>query len=95
MAPSIGVPKIPGASEQTRMPNIASSRAIGSVMPATAALVAEYAAWPIWPSKAATEEVWTITPRSPSARGRVVLHDGRGRLVAQKSADEVDVHDAR
>jgi hypothetical protein len=31
---------MPGAIEHTRMPNIASSRAIGSVMPATAALVA-------------------------------------------------------
>ena len=37
----IGVWKMPGAIETQRMPKRASSRAIGSVMPATPALVAE------------------------------------------------------
>src|SRR5688572_5583856 len=69
MAESMGVQKMPGAMDITRMPNMANSRAIGSVMAATAPLVAEYAAWPTWPSNAATDEVWMITPRSPSAPG--------------------------
>ena len=43
----------PGATVLMRMPDLASSRAIGSVMPTMAALDAEYAAWPIWPSNAA------------------------------------------
>ncbi len=30
---------------------------------------AAYAIWPIWPSKAAIEEVLTQTPRSPSVSG--------------------------
>ena len=36
-------------------------------MPTTPPLDAEYAAWPIWPSKAATEARLTIAPRSPDA----------------------------
>ena len=37
----------PGAIDTTRMPNLANSRAIGSVMLATPPLEAEYDAWPI------------------------------------------------
>ena len=39
---------------------------MGRVMPAIPPLEAEYAAWPIWPSKAATEAVLMIAPRTPS-----------------------------
>src|SRR6185312_14819368 len=62
----IGVSKMPGAIVITRMPDRASSRAIGSVMPTTPAFDALYAAWPICPSNAATDAVLTMTPRSPS-----------------------------
>eukprot|EP00411_Alexandrium_monilatum_P035448 CAMPEP_0175343124 /NCGR_PEP_ID=MMETSP0095-20121207/7189_1 /TAXON_ID=311494 /ORGANISM="Alexandrium monilatum, Strain CCMP3105" /LENGTH=143 /DNA_ID=CAMNT_0016640549 /DNA_START=157 /DNA_END=589 /DNA_ORIENTATION=- len=41
--------------------------AMGRVMPTTAPLDAEYANWPFWPSKAATEATLMITPRFPSA----------------------------
>jgi len=70
---SIGVSKMPGAIVMTRMPNFASSRAMGSVMPFTPALEAAYAAWPIWPSIEATEDVFTITPRSPPGSGGCTL----------------------
>ncbi len=50
---SSGVFMRPGATVFTRIPFFASSRAMGSVIPTMAALDAEYAAWPIWPSKAA------------------------------------------
>ena len=63
----IGVSKMPGAMVITRIPKRASSRAAGSVRLAMAPLDAEYAAWPICPSNAATEAVLMITPRSPSA----------------------------
>ena len=46
-------------------------------MPTTAALDAEYAAWPIWPSNAATEAVLMIAPRSPAT----------GSVLAIRSAD--------
>src|SRR4249919_1145694 len=67
MLSTIGVQKMPGAMVITRTPMRPNSRAIGSVMPTTPPFEAEYAAWPIWPSKAATEAVLTITPRSPSS----------------------------
>src|SRR3954468_6319335 len=63
---SIGVSMIPGAIVHTRMSLSARSRAIGSVMPTTPPFDALYAAWPIWPSSAATDAVLTMTPRSPS-----------------------------
>ena len=50
----------------TRMRWAASSLAIGSVIPTTPPLEAEYAACPICPSNAATDAVLTMTPRSPS-----------------------------
>lgn len=56
-----------GATVTTRMPNRDRSRAIGSVMAATAPLLAAYATWPICPSKAAAEATMTMTPRSPSS----------------------------
>ena len=61
---SIGVMKMPGAIVTTRIADCARSRATGSVIPATPALDAPYAAWPICPSNAATEAVLMITPRS-------------------------------
>ena len=64
-----GVLNKPGATVLTRMPWRASSRAMGSVMPTTAPLDAEYAAWPICPSYAAT------------LRGR----EGRARGVVSKT----------
>jgi len=42
---------------------------VGSVIPTTPPLDAEYAACPICPSNAATEAVLTMTPLSPSALG--------------------------
>jgi hypothetical protein len=66
---SIGVSNVPGAMVTTRIPNFASSRATGNVMPTTPAFDAEYAACPICPSNAAIDAVVTITPRSPPASG--------------------------
>ena len=40
-------------------------------MPTTPPLEAEYAAWPIWPSNAATLAMLTIAPRSPLSVGSV------------------------
>src|SRR5213594_1928035 len=67
--PSRGVSKIPGAIVTTRTPSSARSRATGRVMPTMPPLDAEYAAWPICPSNAATEAVLMTTPRSPSRLG--------------------------
>ena len=69
MPSTIGVWNTPGATVITRTPMRANSRAIGSVMPTTPPFDAEYAAWPIWPSNAAIDAVFTITPRSPSSPG--------------------------
>jgi hypothetical protein len=65
----IGVRKIPGAIVLTRMPIRANSRANGNIIPTTPPLDAEYGAWPICPSNAATDAVLIMTPRSPSAFG--------------------------
>mmetsp|Transcript_14182 Transcript_14182/g.42610 ORF Transcript_14182/g.42610 Transcript_14182/m.42610 type:complete len:235 (-) Transcript_14182:93-797(-) len=65
----IGVLKRPGAMVTQRTPVRARSRAMGSVMPATAALDAAYATWPTCPSNAAMDAVLTRTPRRPSAPG--------------------------
>ena len=46
----IGVLKLPGAIVMLRMPLRARSRAIGRVMSTMPPLLAEGAAWPIWPS---------------------------------------------
>ena len=46
-------------------------------MPTTPPLDAEYAAWPIWPSNAATEAVLMMTPRSSPI----------GSFLAMRSAD--------
>src|SRR5579863_5612041 len=70
--PSKGVSKIPGAMVMTRMPSRASSRAMGKVIPTMPPLEAEYAACPICPSKAATDAVLMMTPRSPPAVGSFV-----------------------
>ena len=59
----------PGAMVHTRIPWLARSLAMGSVMPTMAPLLAEYAACPIWPSNAATLAVFTTTPRWLSAVG--------------------------
>ena len=66
---SSGVLKMPGRMVLTRMPSPIRSRAIGRVMPTTPPFDALYAAWPIWPSSAATDAVLTIAPRSPSSIG--------------------------
>src|SRR3990170_4663200 len=61
---------MPGAIVMTRMWCQANSRESGRVMATTPPFDAEYAGWPIWPSKAATDAVITTTPRS-SRRGSV------------------------
>ena len=75
--PSSGVLNRPGAMVTTRMNSRERSRAIGTVMPTTPPLDAEYAAWPIWPSNAATEAVLMMTPRSSPI----------GSFLAMRSAD--------
>ena len=47
---------VPGAIVTTRTPIAARSRAAGSVMPTMPPFAAEYAAWPILPSKAAIDD---------------------------------------
>ena len=77
----------------TRMPSPIRSRAIGSVMPTMPAFEAEYDAWPIWPSCAATDAVLTIAPRSPSSRtGSVISRPPIRR--ATECPYEVDLDDA-
>ena len=49
------------------------SRAIGNVIPTTPPLDAEYEAWPICPSNAATDAMLQIEPRSPFSSGSFVL----------------------
>ncbi len=53
---------LPGAILQTLIPFRARSLAIGRVIPTMAPLLAEYAAWPIWPSNAAQLAVLIMTP---------------------------------
>src|SRR6266540_227912 len=70
---SRGVSNSPGAIVTTRIRLVASSRAIGSVMPTTPPFEAEYAACPICPSYAAIEAVFTMTPRSsPTGSWRAI-----------------------
>ena len=64
----MGVPNNSGAIASTRIPVLASSRAAGNVIAATPPFDAEYAAWPICPSKAAMEAVLTIS-RVPMSQG--------------------------
>ncbi len=88
----MGVPKMPGAIVSTRIPYEPRSRAMGSVIAATAPLLAPYATWPFWPSIAATEAQLMMTPRSPLASGVLlaICRDTRGRQRArrQQSARE-------
>ena len=72
---------LPGAMVHTRMLYLAKSLAIGRVIPTMAPLLAEYAAWPTCPSKAATLAVLMITPV-----GKVRVGVGR---VRDKSCSEV------
>ena len=66
---------------------------MGSVMPTMPPFDAEYAAWPICPSKAATDAVLTMTPRSPDGARLVVLHR-RGRQPDDvEGADQIDLDD--
>src|SRR6185295_18821073 len=81
---SIGVPKMPGAIVMLRMPLRARSRAIGSVMPTTPPLLAAYAAWSIWPSKAAT---------LAGGLGLVLAHRLGSEPDHVEAADQVDRHD--
>ena len=88
----IGVPIVPGAIAQTRMPSAARSRASGSVMPRIAAFAAAYASWPVCPSMPAIEAVFTTTPRSTELVGVVAAH-GRGREARHvERADRVHLH---
>ena len=48
-------------------------------MPTTPPLDAEYAAWPIWPSKAATDAVLTMTPRSSSIGSVLAIRSAASR----------------
>ncbi len=50
-------------------------------MPTTPPLDAEYAAWPIWPSKAAAEAVLTTTPRSPSTGSVCIIAAAASRMT--------------
>jgi hypothetical protein len=55
----------------------------------------EYASWPTWPSKAATDAVLSITPRSPSASAGQLRACGRpNRRAGVVAADQVDLDDA-
>ena len=69
MPATIAVSNSPGAMLTTRIPYGARSRATGRVNPITPALLALYAACPICPCQAAPDDVFTITPRSPSSPG--------------------------
>ena len=61
-------------------------------MPTTPPLDAEYAAWPIWPSNAATDAVLTMTPRSLA--DRFGLGDPLGGQPQHvEGADQVDLDD--
>ena len=62
-----GVSNKPGKIVFTLIPSLERSLAIGRVMPTMPPLDAEYAAWPIWPSSAATEAVLTTAPLPPSS----------------------------
>src|SRR5215203_5331125 len=62
------------------MPDAARSRATGSVRPTRPPFDAAYAACPIWPSNAATDDTLTIAPRSPAASGSL-------RLIAVRSEE--------
>src|SRR3954471_13815454 len=68
----------------SRMPDAERSRATGSVMPTTPPLDAEYDAWPIWPSKAATLARLTMAPRQPSASGSLRLIAVAARRTTSK-----------
>ena len=93
--PSIGVPKMPGASDITRMPNMrelardrqrhARDRGLGGGVRGLADLAFEGR------DRGGVDDHAALA----IGGGRVVLHDGRGGLVAQERADEIDVHDAR
>ena len=62
---AIGVTKIPGAMATTLIPYLPKSLAIGITIPFIAPFEAEYAAYPLNPSSAATLDIVIITPLSP------------------------------
>ena len=78
---SSGVSNSPGAMVTTRIRSRDRSRAIGSVMPTTPPLDAEYAAWPIWPSNAATDAVLTMTPRSSPIGSVLAMRSAPSRIT--------------
>ena len=80
----MGVPIVPGAMAQTRIPSGARSRASGRVMPRIAALAAAYDSWPVWPSSPAIEAVFTTTPRSPLSSGSLAPIAAAARRVTLK-----------
>ena len=63
----MGVSITPGAMVITRIALSARSLAALNVNPTMPPLLAAYAAWPIWPSNAATLAVMITIPRSPSS----------------------------
>jgi len=77
----IGVSKMPGAIVITLIFSGARSRAIGNVMPATPPFEAEYAAWPTCPSKAATDAVLMITPRSSPSGSVAAIRSAASRIT--------------
>ena len=57
---------MPGQIVFTRIPMAPRSRAAGTVIAMMPPLDAEYAIWPVWPSRPAIEAVLMTTPRCPS-----------------------------
>ena len=68
----------------TRIPKRDSSLATGKIMATIPSLEAEYAAWPICPSKAATEAVVMMTPRSPLVPGSLCCMAAAARRTILK-----------
>ncbi len=89
---NIGVWNRPGAIDTTRIPLMASSLAIGRVIPTIPPLEALYAACPICPSKAATEAV--LIDDSTLLLIRFIFdHFFSRKPDYVKCTDQIDLHD--
>src|SRR4026207_326949 len=77
------------------MPDAARSRATGSVSPTRPPFDAAYAAWPICPSNAATDDTLTIAPRSPAGAGLVGAQRGGADADGVERAIQVARDDPR
>ena len=73
------------------MPSFIRSRAIGSAIASTPPFEAEYAAWPIWPSSAATEAVLMMHAPLAVVKRLEVDHSERRMRDAAEGADKVDL----